>query len=324
MTMRTADPTALVIAAQAGDSAARDELIAGHLQLLYSIVGRALHGHDDVDDVVQDTLLRVVRDLSALRSPDSFRSWLVAIALRQISTHNQRRRVIADRMTVLDRAYGLADGAEDLEETAIQRAHVSHQRRRVVEASRWLEPGNRALLSLWWQENAGRLSRSEVAAAARTSVAHVGVRLQRMREQLELGRAIVAALTADPRCPGLTAAIAGWDGRRTPLWRKRIARHTRDCPACVAQTVGQVPTERLLLAGELPPAPSPTALIDGNLSGHCRLTEFRARPPSAQHRVDLLGLARQRATDESAAAKSLTADQVLESARTGAKMLTLT
>ena len=293
MTMKAADQTALVIAAQAGDSTARDELIAGHLQLLYGIVGRALSGHADVDDVVQDTLLRVVRDLPALRSPDSFRSWLVAIALRQISTHNHWRRVLADRMTVLDGVDGLVDGAEDLEETAIRRVHVSHLRRQVVDASRWLDPGYRALLSLWWQENAGRLSRSGVAAAAQTSVAHVGVRLQRMREQLELSRAIVAALTAEPRCPQLTGAIDGWDGRRTPLWRKRIARHIRDCPACVAQTAGQVPTERLLLAVELPPSSPGTAPVGGNPSGHCRPSEFRAWPPSAQRRVELSGLVRQ-------------------------------
>src|SRR5262245_23793619 len=81
----------LVVAARGGDGRAFDELIAAYLPLLYDIVGRALDGHADVDDVVQETLLRVVRDLPALRDPDRFRPWLVAIAIRQISTHRSRR-----------------------------------------------------------------------------------------------------------------------------------------------------------------------------------------------------------------------------------------
>jgi RNA polymerase sigma factor (sigma-70 family) len=245
---RDADHTALVVAAQAGDNRARDELIAAYLPLIYNIVGRALSGHADVDDVVQETLLRVVRDLPGLRSPESFRSWLVAIALRQISTHRNRQRAAADRTTVLGEVDQLPDGSTDLEDTAILRVYESQQRRQVVEASRWLDPDHRTLLSLWWQEYAGWLSRGEIAAVTRMSIAHVGVRLQRMREQLELGRAIVAALEADPRCQQLNATIAGWDGQRTSVWRKRMARHIRGCAVCTAQTAGQVPTERLLLS----------------------------------------------------------------------------
>src|SRR5205814_6173594 len=102
MMARDADHTTLVVAARAGNNRARDELIAAYLPLLYNIVGRALSGHADVDDVVQETLLRVVRDLPALRSPESFRSWLVAIALRQISSHRVRQRAVAGRTTVID------------------------------------------------------------------------------------------------------------------------------------------------------------------------------------------------------------------------------
>jgi len=43
--------------------------------LVYSIVGRALNGDADVDDVVQETMLRA---LGSLRAPERFRSWLVA------------------------------------------------------------------------------------------------------------------------------------------------------------------------------------------------------------------------------------------------------
>ncbi|MET9438389.1 sigma-70 family RNA polymerase sigma factor [Streptomyces sp. NPDC006551] len=245
MGLMDADHAGLVVAAQAGDDRAREELIAAYLPLLYNIVGRSLSGHADVDDVVQETLLRVVRDLPALRAPESFRSWLVSITLRQINTHWHRQSTFAGRTTVIDEARQIPDIGAEPEDLTITRLHVSDERRQVVEAGRWLDPDHRALLSLWWQECAGSLSRDDIAAAMGLTVAHVGVRLQRMREQLELSRTIVSALEADPRCPQLDETVVGWDGLRTSVWRKRIARHTRGCPLCTATTTERVPAELL-------------------------------------------------------------------------------
>ncbi|MEU6759881.1 sigma-70 family RNA polymerase sigma factor [Streptomyces sp. NPDC046685] len=269
MGLMDADHTGLVVAAQTGDDRAREELIAAYLPLLYNIVGRALSGHADVDDVVQETLLRVVRDLPALRAPESFRSWLVSIALRQITDHRTRRRALTDRTTVIDEALRIPDADAEVEDVTILRLHVSDERRQVVEAARWLDPDHRVLLSLWWQECAGSLSRDEVAAAMGLTVAHAGVRVQRMREQLELSRTITAALGADPRCPQLDETVARWDGRRSSVWRKRIARHTRGCPVCTAMTTattaatatatGRIAAERLLLS--LAPLAVPAGLV---------------------------------------------------------------
>ncbi|MFG3117981.1 sigma-70 family RNA polymerase sigma factor [Streptomyces sp. NPDC048197] len=259
MGLMDADHAGLVVAAQAGDDRAREKLIAAYLPLLYNIVGRALSGHADVDDIVQETLLRVVRDLPSLRAPESFRSWLVSITLRQINTHWHRQRTFAGRTTVLDEARQIPDAGAEPVDATILRLHMSDERRRVVEAGRWLDPDHRVLLSLWWQECAGLLSRDDIAAAMGLTVAHVGVRLQRMREQLELSRTIVAALEADPRCPQLDETIVGWDGLRASVWRKRIARHTRDCPVCLATTTERVPAELLLLS--LAPLAVPAGLI---------------------------------------------------------------
>jgi DNA-directed RNA polymerase specialized sigma24 family protein len=60
--MRTpweAEPGAeTVLAAQRGDREALDSLVAAYLPLVYNVVGRAMNGHSDVDDVVQETMLR--------------------------------------------------------------------------------------------------------------------------------------------------------------------------------------------------------------------------------------------------------------------------
>ncbi|MFF5973131.1 sigma-70 family RNA polymerase sigma factor [Streptomyces sp. NPDC012769] len=276
------DHAELVVAAQAGDRRAREQLIAAYLPLVYNVVGRALNGHADVDDVVQETLLRVVRDLPALRAAESFRSWLVSITLRQINTHLHRKHAAAGRTTAIDEAHRIPDAGAEPVDTAILRLHVSDERRRVVEAGRWLDPDHRVLLSLWWQECAGSLSRDDIAAATGLTVAHVGVRLQRMREQLELCRTIVAALEADPRCPGLDEAVVGWDGLRTSVWRKRMARHTRGCPVCAETRTERVPAELLPLG--LATLAVPAGLISalaakGLLSGTAAITAG----PAAAH-----------------------------------------
>jgi hypothetical protein len=76
-----------------------------------------------------------------------------------------------------------------------------------------------------------------------------------MRQQLDLSRGLVAALDARPRCAGLDASAADWDGTPTPLWRKRLTRHTRSCKVCSALAPEIVPAERLLPAVVLLPVP---------------------------------------------------------------------
>jgi RNA polymerase sigma factor (sigma-70 family) len=259
--MRTTDTheTDLVVAAQAGDQRALDELVATHLPLVYTLVRRALSGDADVDDVVQETMLRALRELPMLRMPDSFRPWLVAIAMRQVSTHLRRRSAATDRTTPLDELPGGTDPEAEFEGLTLLRLEVSEQRRQVARASRWLDPDDRALLSLWWLEVAGELSRTELAAAMGMGTAHAAVRVQRMRNQLQLSRSVVAALDGRPGCSRLESVVAEWDGVPNPLWRKRVSRHTRSCAVCRRAAKGMIEPERLLLGFALLPVPASLA-----------------------------------------------------------------
>ena len=245
----------LVIAAQAGDPRALDDLAATYLPLVYAIVRRALGEPADVDDVVQETMLRALHELRTLRAPESFRPWLATIATRQVSTHLHRWQAHAERTVPLDQVTEPPDADADAESLAVVHVELSGHRRKAVRASRWLDPDGRALLSLWWLEVAGKLTRAELATALGTSVAHAGVRVQRMRGQLELSRSLVAALDASPRCPQLITALGGWDGVPSTLWRKRITRHTRSCVDCGRAADELVPLERLIAAFALLPAP---------------------------------------------------------------------
>jgi RNA polymerase sigma factor (sigma-70 family) len=190
-----------VAAARAGDHRALDALVAEYLPLIYNIVGRALESPadvddvDDVDDVVQDVMVEMVRDLHQLRDPAALRSWLVAIAMRQVRRHWRLRRTAPARAATAD-AELTADPGADFVDLTISALHLSGQRREVAQATRWLEPDGRELLSLWWLETAGQLTRSDLAAALGLTAAQAALRVQRMKAQLETARIVVRAVQA--------------------------------------------------------------------------------------------------------------------------------
>ncbi|MFI6574634.1 RNA polymerase sigma factor [Nocardiopsis sp. NPDC050513] len=252
--MRT-DGHDLVIAARAGDQRAMDALVAEYLPLVYNVVGRALDGHADVDDVVQETMVRAVRGLPRLRRPEDFRSWLVAIAMRQITDRGRARQRVLARSRTLEESEEVADPGGDFADLTVLRLELTGQRRETAEATRWLDQDDRRLLSLWWLEAMGELTRGELASALRLSNAHAAVRVQRVKERLSAARAVVRALDGRPLCADLAPLADRWDGRPGPLWRKRFSRHIRECASCGNAFTGQVPTERLLASFSLVPVP---------------------------------------------------------------------
>jgi RNA polymerase sigma factor (sigma-70 family) len=263
---------ALVRAAQDGSFGALDQLITGHLPLIYNIIGRALNGHPDVDDLVQDTMFQAIRSLRSLRDPDRFRSWLIAIAYRRVQMHLRSRKMTLSRRH--PEPVDVPDPLGDFAERTTAELVVAEQRRELAEAGRWLEESDRELLALWWQEARGDLSRAELAAALDVKPKHAAVRVQRMKAQLDLARGVVRALRARPMCPELAETIRFWDGTTDSVWRKRLARHVRDCPRCNVYQAGMVSPERLLLGITLLPVPiAVTAAVQGALQGGAVATQ---------------------------------------------------
>lgn len=249
----------IVDAARAGDRAAMNELVRRYLPMVYSLVRQALQDDPDVDDVVQDIMVRAVRQLPGLRSAGSFRAWLTSIGVRQIGTHLADEDRIARRTVPLDMAIGRPDAGAEVESPVLLRAELAEQRRLVGHAIRWMGAEERAVYSLWWLETVGELTRRDLAAALGTSAAHAAVRIQRMREQLEESRRIIAALEAMPGCDALGDVAATWDGTPTPYWRKRIGRHVRSCYRCAYAARDLLPADRLLVGLVLLPVPATLA-----------------------------------------------------------------
>ncbi|GAA3648318.1 RNA polymerase sigma factor (sigma-70 family) [Lentzea atacamensis] len=241
-----------VIAARAGDRAALDAVVAACLPLVYNVAGRALSADADVDDVVQDTMFRVIRGIDSLREPERFRSWLVAVTINQVREHHRRRDLAPAPLEEYDRA----DPGAEFVEVALSRLHFAQQRREVDEAARWLDPADRELLALWTLERVGQLTRAEVTDALDLGAHAVTVRLSRLKGRLETIRHLVRALSAEPRCPGLGQAAQGWAGEPNPLWRKRLLRHVDECGRCRRGVDDAMPVERILTGAALLTVPA--------------------------------------------------------------------
>lgn len=82
MTERPIPPeeAAWVAAAAAGDRAAYDRLVQDLRPLMASVARRYVRGEADVDDVIQQTLLRGWQQIGRFQGRASFRTWILRIA----------------------------------------------------------------------------------------------------------------------------------------------------------------------------------------------------------------------------------------------------
>ncbi|WP_277207656.1 sigma-70 family RNA polymerase sigma factor [Isoptericola croceus] len=284
-----------VVRAQHGDSGALQDVVAASLPLVYGVVGRGLGisatgSSGDVDDVVQETMLRAVSSLSDLQQPERFRSWLVAIAYRQMQEHHRARRRRPVPHDLVDDGYGAMPDPVDVADRAVASVVLDDQRRSLALAARWLDPAHQGVLGLWWQETSGGLGRGDLARALGVDRRHAAVRVQRMRAQLDVARGVVVALGATPRCAALDDAATGWDGTPNPLWRKRLHRHVRRCTECLGRQHGLVAPEHLVPAAGLLPVPAALAASVHGLASGAASGDVAAAASSAhgwwQHLVE--------------------------------------
>lgn len=82
MTAKKPVPNPHLRAAQAGDRAAMEALLADSLPRMRNLVRYLIRGDDDVDDIVQEALLAVVRGLAGFRGDGRLESWIDRIVAR--------------------------------------------------------------------------------------------------------------------------------------------------------------------------------------------------------------------------------------------------
>ena len=87
------DDSALISSALRGDEEALNELFSRYYRFLHFLACRVLGGREDAQDVVQNCLLRAVRNLQQFNNDGAFRSWLARILVNEaIDLLRKRRR----------------------------------------------------------------------------------------------------------------------------------------------------------------------------------------------------------------------------------------
>lgn len=83
--------TDLVILSQQGDEVAFQLLYRRFARNLYSMAYHMLGNHQDADEVLQETFIRVFKNITRLRSPEAFTSWIYQITVNLCMDHRKMR-----------------------------------------------------------------------------------------------------------------------------------------------------------------------------------------------------------------------------------------
>jgi RNA polymerase sigma factor (sigma-70 family) len=259
------DDQTLVAAARRGDDSAWGVIYDRYADKLHDHCFRILRDRDEAADALHDAFIAASRNLNQLRDPSRLRPWLYSIcrhcSLRRLKARDRVELTDApDDMTANDSDLDRGMAAEELGEL-------------VWAAAAGLNPRDQALLDLSVRQG---LEGQDLADAMGTSLDNSYVMLSRMRDQVErsLGALLIARLGRDD-CEELDELLAGWDGKFSPLLRKRVARHVDGCSVCSHKR--STVASPLALLAVVPVAPAP-ALLKGRVISSVRNREVYDSP----------------------------------------------
>ncbi|MGH7595793.1 MAG: RNA polymerase sigma factor [bacterium] len=83
--------TELVTRAQQGDEFAFEALYRRFARTVYTVAHHMLGNHHDADEVMQETFIRIFKNLSRLRSPQAFTAWVYQITVNLCMDYRKTR-----------------------------------------------------------------------------------------------------------------------------------------------------------------------------------------------------------------------------------------
>jgi RNA polymerase sigma factor (sigma-70 family) len=183
-----ADPvTVLFLAARDGDQHALADLIEQCEPLVRGVARRQLFRGGDIDDVVQEVWIALIRNLDRIHSPASLRSWLWAVTARFATRQGKAR----SRLTFLgDRAETVTE--ESAEDAGLDRVAEQENRGRVRHALARLDQAERELLELLFEVE--RPCYRSIGAVVQRPVGSIGPTRQRLLSRLRLDPDIQVAV----------------------------------------------------------------------------------------------------------------------------------
>jgi RNA polymerase sigma-70 factor (ECF subfamily) len=141
---KNSDYVQLVTQAQLGDKESLNHLAEAVRERLYTYVYRYTLSDELTEDIVQESILKMLEVLNELKEADRFWPWLFKIALNKIFSH---RRSEHKRKTVSKPAAGLGD-AQRQRQTAIANVVGQELKEIVFAAMQKLKPEHRAVINM--------------------------------------------------------------------------------------------------------------------------------------------------------------------------------
>ena len=119
----------LIRRSQAGDWNAFELLLERHRTVLARTAYLTTRDRESVQDVMQEALVQVWRDLPSYKSYGSFKAWMVKILMNKARKHYRKKRVQTVPLEAAAQVSGNVEGPEE----AVERAELTHRLRQALD-----------------------------------------------------------------------------------------------------------------------------------------------------------------------------------------------
>ncbi len=146
---------------------------------VFALIVRIVPCHEDAEELVQDTMVKIYSNLSRFRADSSLSTWIYRIAYTTAMSYARRHRVT--EITIDENIlHSVADNAVDSLLDSPPDEELEAALTRAIER---LSPEERALITLHYFEN---LPLAEVSKVLDLTLSNVKVKLMRTRRKLYL------------------------------------------------------------------------------------------------------------------------------------------
>ena len=157
------------------------KLVRDHKGTIYTVCYMFSNDNDEVNDLVQETLIHLWQGWDSFRGESEVNSWIYRVTLNTcISIDRKKKRK--------EKTEAIVEGIDLFDESDTRNRQTAMLHERINK----LQPFDRAIVLLWLEN----MSYDEIGAIVGISAKNVSVRLVRIKEQLK------KSLTPDPSPKG--------------------------------------------------------------------------------------------------------------------------